>query len=192
MILLVYFLQKAVFNSVEPTDSQKLRACVEGIHQNCWYICSKNYLHNQRASQSVLTDDDAYKLWRVFNFLCEMDDSDSNEEEAVMVPVVMHMEEVAMLVETFLRQIQRDFDRETYRELTGEEERLSFTQVLQLFEEKYCEGLDIDTVRMVMADLYEEFIEQVIKKVSTQNSVFYVTIVFELSDTQRQSVGFVG
>ncbi len=60
------------------------------IDEVCWLVCSKKYVVRPLK---LVNDDCVYKLWRIYNFHAE-----SDEDGELLYPVVVHGEEIAIIL----------------------------------------------------------------------------------------------
>ena len=107
-----------------------------------------------------MNNDDVQKLWLVFNFLSEKDGSG-----LMICPVVLDKEEVSLVIESMQMELTRMFDKEKFDMLFGSEREVQFERFLDMVEHKYCEGLDLETIHVLVESVYEKYITEVYKKV---------------------------
>ena len=124
-------------------------------------MCSKKYLER---SHKHMNNDDVQKLWMVFNFLSEKDSRD-----LTVCPVMLHKEEVSLVIQSMQTELTRMFDKEKFDMVFGSETEVQFERFLDLVEHKYCEGLDLETIHVLVEGVYEKYITEVYKKVSDMN-----------------------
>ncbi|XP_077995517.1 uncharacterized protein LOC144448997 [Glandiceps talaboti] len=117
----------------------------------CWMLCSKVPLERQNK---ILQDTDTYKLWRVFNRLAEPND----------YPLRMDHEEVAHILEKIVIAMGRKWNEADFEEMRKGLPLMSFWQVLHAIETKFAAGLDEACVAEAVAEIYDEIINEVVKK----------------------------
>jgi len=118
------------------------------------------------------SEDDVYKLWRIFNVLAET--SDDPEDEEATVPVTVHADEVELLVQR-LGAILRT--AVTY-DAGGSG---PFSEFLRTIETTCLAGKNASVVSSAIGQLYDDVIANVLKKVS--NSSLYLTLTLVQRDT---------
>jgi hypothetical protein len=124
-----------------------------------------------------MLDVDIYKLWRIFNFVCETD-----ADGCPIIPIVAHSQEIAILLEIYLRELKRQFDKDTFLALIDNAETVSFEEFISLFEKQYTNGLNMENVRIVIDSIYEDYVEQIIKTVGVHyTSLLYFYACFAVS-----------
>ena len=128
------------------------------VNEVCWMLCSSKYLSREKK---LLKNNDVYRLWRLFNFLSE---TDSNGE--LVYPVVTHIDEVGLIVSRIWSRANQVFDDDAYREACCGFVEFKFPQMLQLLETTCLEGLAEDVVSTAIKEVYDEYIVEVLKKVS--------------------------
>ena len=150
-----------MFAELEETDHINANLDFSQVDQVCWYVCSKKYLERPHKH---MNNDDVQKLWMVFNLLSEKDDHD-----LTMCPVVLDKEEVSLVMESMQAALTRVFDKEKFELLFGSERVIQFERFLDLVEHKYCEGLDLETIHVLVEDVFERYITEVYKKVGIES-----------------------
>ena len=131
------------------------------VDEICWLVCQKRYVDRRKGKQ-LLTREDIHKLWCIFNFVSESDDTDKPR-----IPIIAHRDEVALIVQKLLTSIGKQYDKDEFNEATDNAEEFSFEAYVQLLEHTYLESLDRDAVSCTIAEIYEQYIQQVLKKVRT-------------------------
>ncbi|ELU04097.1 hypothetical protein CAPTEDRAFT_77392, partial [Capitella teleta] len=123
----------------------------------CWFVThAKTFMHRQVA---VLSDDDLYRLWRVFNFLAERD-----EGGGVEFPVVIDAEEVELLLQKFHSSCGTKFNTSEFEMIRKEISSFNVAQVVNLVEEHHCKGADAEAMSNAIQEMYDELLVEVIKK----------------------------
>lgn len=159
----LYYLQVELFNRLQNSSVNRqsiTKINFDKVDEICWMVCSTRYAVRDNKK---LGDDDTYKLWRLFNFLAEEDDSGE-----LLYPVVIDKEEVEFFIQKFQHIVSSSLDHTLLTNAIGDSCFLTFQEFLMLVESTVCQVLDADTVSLAMSELHEEFIIQVVKKVSCQ------------------------
>ena len=131
-----------------------------GIEDTCWLVCQKHYV-DQRPGKKVLSRKDIHKLWCVFNFVSESDAHDKPK-----IPIVAHRDEVELIVHKMLTSIGKLYDRDVFNDASNSMEEFTFEKYVDILEHTYLEALDKDAISCTITDIYQEYILQVLKKVS--------------------------
>lgn len=146
----------------------------ETIKEICWmlYKCKAWEISNQQKLHS----NDAFILWKLFNFLCETDDSG-----CYSLPLVMDRDEIEVLFERFgLVSSQHADQNSMVNVLQNGKNVFLFPKILALFERQYLSRLRDDEISLGLKEIHEEIINDVMKKVRCFKNCFYLnfTLIF--------------
>ncbi|XP_011506408.1 PREDICTED: switch-associated protein 70-like [Ceratosolen solmsi marchali] len=156
----IYYLQKEVFSSLtDATSIQTCRTLEEGIDEICWLVCRKIYLDRPHP---IFKDNSVYQLFRIFCLLAEME-SDIMDASYL---VTMHSDEVAQVASQLVTSLGLCWDATDFSALSAAIGTFRFPTFLAVLESKYSGGgsLDIDGLTEAIDDLYQTYVEDVIKK----------------------------
>ncbi|XP_014212272.1 switch-associated protein 70 isoform X2 [Copidosoma floridanum] len=156
----IYYLQEEVFSSLtDATTRQKYRNLQGGIDEICWLVCHKSYLDRPQA---IFRDNSVYQLFRVFCLLAEME-ADPMDTSYL---VTMHSDELSRVASQLVTSLGLHWDAEDFAALSSSIGRFRFAIFLAVLESKYSGGSssDIDGLTEAIDDLYETYVEDVIKK----------------------------
>ncbi|XP_058803327.1 switch-associated protein 70-like [Phymastichus coffea] len=156
----IYYLQKEVFSSL--TDTIPINTCrsiEKGIDEICWLVCRKFYIDR---SNPVFKDNSVYQLFRIFCLLAEIETDGAD----VSFLVTMHSDEVAQVASQLVTSLGLCWDAVDFSALSAAIGNFRFPTFLAVLESKYSgEGsLDIDGITEAIDDLYQTYVEDVIKK----------------------------
>ena len=160
----LYFLKVDVFARFNDMDKHKASVTLDKVDEVCWFVCAKKYLNHEGK---ILSDKDTYRLWRILNFLAEVD----TETDDIRYPIVIDSEEVRMLILKFLTVAGRIVEPSDYEYLIHEPTLMEFGQFLRVFEQ-CCVGLEQEVIGYSIQDMYDEFITQIMMKVSKKIQSF--------------------
>lgn len=130
----------------------------ETIKEICWmlYKCKAWEISNQQKLHS----NDAFILWKLFNFLCETDDSG-----CYSLPLVMDRDEIEVLFERFGLVTGQHADQNSMvNVLQNGKNVFLFPKILALFERQYLSRLRDDEISLGLKEIHEEIINDVMKK----------------------------
>ena len=156
----LYYLQVELFNRIQNSTVNRASLAkinFDRVDEICWMVCATRYAARK---DKKLSDNDTYKLWRLFNFLAETDDSGE-----LSYPVVIDREEAEFFAHKFLAIVSSSLDPVVLKCAIADARVLNFQEFLTLVESTVCRSLDKDSVALAMSELHEEFIVQVMKKV---------------------------
>lgn len=138
------------------TDANK--AAIEKVDDVCWMVCTKKYLVRENKTVS---DNVAYKLWKIFNFL-----SETSEKGEPVYPLVLDHEEVGFFMEKFTDIMGQKFDEKEFTAISKDIPQFNFPQFLNLIETRCTQGVQPIEIEKTVQELVDEFINDIIKKVS--------------------------
>ncbi len=90
----MFYLKTELFARFQKLDQENANIDLNKVDEICWFLCAKKYLVRENK---VLTDDEVYKLWRVFNSHIELD-----SDGELLYPVVIESEELAFILQSFM------------------------------------------------------------------------------------------
>ncbi|XP_021365945.1 differentially expressed in FDCP 6 homolog isoform X2 [Mizuhopecten yessoensis] len=98
----IKILEEELFSKVDNATLEKLNLTdndLEEVHRNCWvlYFKVKKEPKGSMENLKALPEEACYKLWRVYNFLSEEDESGMP-----LLPVKIHVDEAKHVIETFV------------------------------------------------------------------------------------------
>ena len=161
------FFQRELITRFTNVDEVNANVDLNKVDQVCWYVCGMTYAHRD---DPILVDEDLYKLWRIFNFLAERD-----ETGCIRVPVLMDHEEVAFTLQRFHAASGSEFNTQEFEEMAQELPQFNSAQFVNLFERHHCKGLDRVTISGAIRELFDELLVEVLKKVSDAPERWYRT-----------------
>lgn len=153
---------------------------IQEFNKMCWTLC---YKKNICTKHLVISDDDAFKVWCIFNFLSE-DQYPlvivAEEVRRVSLRTCVHVTGVIFLpslhstlqVEYFLRRLTEAMGSgwseekfADYRLQLHKKSSLSAWDLIDLMGAGFCKGLHRQTVSMGINEVFEELILDLLKQV---------------------------
>ncbi|KAM6464800.1 switch-associated protein 70 isoform 1-T1 [Liasis olivaceus] len=125
------------------------------FYKMCWTLCAKK---NLTKSTLLLTDDDAFKVWVIFNFLSE------DKYPLIIVP-----EEIEYLLKKLTEAMGLGWHQEQFEHykisLDANWEGLSAWELIELIGSgRFSKGMDRPTVSMGVNEVFSELILDVLKQ----------------------------
>ncbi|XP_074643272.1 uncharacterized protein LOC141900332 isoform X2 [Tubulanus polymorphus] len=157
----VDFLNVTVFNQVDNTNSD-LKQAQSKVNDICWMVCAAKF------TKKLISDENAFKLWQIFNYFVELDD-----EGVAKIPLAMDFEEVELLLKKLNTVFGRPWESEaldrmkTKSELNKNEFDLplcGFQTLLTIMEFAYLADLDDADITEMFDELHEEIVGGVVMK----------------------------
>ncbi|KAB0391558.1 hypothetical protein E2I00_000666, partial [Balaenoptera physalus] len=150
------YLNKYILDKVEEGAFVK-----EHFDELCWTLTAKKNYRVDSNGNSMLSNQDAFRLWCLFNFLSE------DKYPLIMVP-----DEVEYLLKKVLSSMSLEVGLGELEELLAQEAQaaqstsgLSVWQFLELFNSGRClRGVGRDTLSMAIHEVYQELIQDVLKQ----------------------------
>ncbi|VFV18035.1 differentially expressed in fdcp 6 [Lynx pardinus] len=150
------YLNKYILDKVEEGAFVK-----EHFDELCWTLTAKKNYRVDSNGNSMLSNEDAFRLWCLFNFLSE------DKYPLIMVP-----DEVEYLLKKVLSSMSLEVGLGELEELLAQEAQaaqtsggLSVWQFLELFNSGRClRGVGRDTLSMAIHEVYQELIQDVLKQ----------------------------
>ncbi|OBS83764.1 hypothetical protein A6R68_22279 [Neotoma lepida] len=150
------YLNKYILDKVEEGAFVK-----EHFDELCWTLTAKKNYQADSNGNSLLSNQDAFRLWCLFNFLSE------DKYPLIMVP-----DEVEYLLKKLLGSMSLEMGLGELEELLAQEAQaaqttggLSVWQFLELFNSGRClRGVGRDSLSMAIQEVYQELIQDVLKQ----------------------------
>ncbi|XP_075835811.1 differentially expressed in FDCP 6 homolog isoform X2 [Microtus pennsylvanicus] len=150
------YLNKYILDKVEEGAFVK-----EHFDELCWTLTAKKNYRADSNGNSLLSNQDAFRLWCLFNFLSE------DKYPLIMVP-----DEVEYLLKKLLGSMSLEIGLGELEELLAQEAQavqtsggLSVWQFLELFNSGRClRGVGRDSLSMAIQEVYQELIQDVLKQ----------------------------
>lgn len=134
------------------------------IDEVCWFVCCKKYIVRENK---VLSEDDVFQMWRVFNLVAE---AEGEEDGELVYPVVIHKEEAQLILEKMTGFLGCPFDPEAFVLKHQETRCFLYDGFLQVVEEACSKGegkVELDPVMLSLSvgEVFADYITEVLKKV---------------------------
>lgn len=150
------YLNKYILDKVEEGAFVK-----EHFDELCWTLTAKKNYRADGIGSSPLSNQDAFRLWCLFNFLSE------DKYPLIMVP-----DEVEYLLKKLLGSLSLEMGLGELEELLAQDAQsaqtavgLSVWQFLELFNSGRClRGVGRDSLSMAIQEVYQELIQDVLKQ----------------------------
>ncbi|EDL96912.1 rCG60573 [Rattus norvegicus] len=150
------YLNKYILDKVEEGAFVK-----EHFDELCWTLTAKKNYRVEGNGNSLLSNQDAFRLWCLFNFLSE------DKYPLIMVP-----DEVEYLLKKLLGSLSLEMGLGELEELLAQDAQsaqtsggLSVWQFLELFNSGRClRGVGQDSLSMAIQEVYQELIQDVLKQ----------------------------
>ncbi|ERE87932.1 differentially expressed in FDCP 6 [Cricetulus griseus] len=150
------YLNKYILDKVEEGAFVK-----EHFDELCWTLTAKKNYPADSNGNSLLSNQDAFRLWCLFNFLSE------DKYPLIMVP-----DEVEYLLKKLLGSMSLEMGLGELEELMAQEAQtaqtsggLSVWQFLELFNSGRClRGVGRESLSMAIQEVYQELIQDVLKQ----------------------------
>ncbi|KAF6721579.1 Switch-associated protein 70 [Oryzias melastigma] len=125
------------------------------FHKMCWTLCSRK---NLDQSQILISNDDAFKIWCIFNFLSED-----------RYPLIMVTEEIEYFLRKLTEAMGGSWVEERFEDyklqLNSKQQSLSVWQLIGLVGSgHFSKGIDRQTLSMGITEVYQELILDVLKQ----------------------------
>uniref|UniRef100_A0A8C5L7G5 IRF4-binding protein n=1 Tax=Jaculus jaculus TaxID=51337 RepID=A0A8C5L7G5_JACJA len=133
----------------------------ENFDELCWTLTAKKNYQADSNGNSLLSNQDAFRLWCLFNFLSE------DKYPLIMVP-----DEVEYLLKKILGSMSLEMGLGELEELLAQEFQeaqttggFSVWQLLELFNSGRClRGVGRETLSMAVHEVYQELIQDILKQ----------------------------
>ncbi|XP_004069491.1 switch-associated protein 70 [Oryzias latipes] len=127
----------------------------QDFNKMCWTLCSRK---NLDQSQILISNDDAFKIWCIFNFLSEE-----------RYPLVMVTEEIEYFLRKLTEAMGGSWVEERFEDyklqLNSKQQSLSVWQLIGLVGSgHFSKGIDRQTLSMAITEVYQELILDVLKQ----------------------------
>uniref|UniRef100_A0ACB8G454 Switch-associated protein 70 n=1 Tax=Sphaerodactylus townsendi TaxID=933632 RepID=A0ACB8G454_9SAUR len=125
------------------------------FNKMCWTLCAKK---NLPKSNLLLNDDDAFKVWVIFNFLSED-----------KYPLAILPEEIEYLLKKLAEAMGSGWHQEQFENykisLDASREGLSAWELIELIGSgRFSKGMDRQTVSMAINEVFNELILDILKQ----------------------------
>ncbi|XP_052741320.1 differentially expressed in FDCP 6 [Bicyclus anynana] len=156
-----YYLQHEVFSSLPKTLNLPVaREYEKKISEVCWLVCRKSLLSRDKP---IFSDDSVFKLFRIFCLLADLvqDADDTNHYVVVLQP-----SEAGLVAEQLVHCLGLRWDAADWEALGSSIGHFRWAAFLAVLEAKYCgdQQLHIEALMEAVDELYDVFIEDIIKK----------------------------
>ncbi|XP_044300724.1 differentially expressed in FDCP 6 homolog isoform X1 [Varanus komodoensis] len=147
------YLNKYILDKVEEGTFVK-----ERFDELCWTLSAKKNYKPDRNGNSVVSYDDAFRLWCLFNFLSE------DKYPLVMVP-----DEVEYLLKKICTAMSIELNNgeldDYFSQETQQQSGLTVWQFLDLVNSgRFLRGIERDAISMAIEEIYQEIIGDVLKQ----------------------------
>ncbi|XP_003220431.1 differentially expressed in FDCP 6 homolog [Anolis carolinensis] len=147
------YLNKYILDKVEEGAFLK-----ESFDELCWTLTAKKNYKTDRNGNSVVSHEDAFKLWCLFNFLSE------DKYPLVMVP-----DEVEYLLKKICTAMSIEFNSgeldDYLSQETQQQSGLTVWQFLDLVNSgRFLRGIEREAISMAIEEVYQEIIGDVLKQ----------------------------
>ncbi|KAF7254125.1 hypothetical protein EYD10_01531 [Varanus komodoensis] len=148
------YLNKYILDKVEEGTFVK-----ERFDELCWTLSAKKNYKPDRNGNSVVSYDDAFRLWCLFNFLSE------DKYPLVMVP-----DEVEYLLKKICTAMSIELNNgeldDYFSQETQQQSGLTVWQFLDLVNSgRFLRGIERDAISMAIEEIYQEIIGDVLKQI---------------------------
>ncbi|XP_060796809.1 switch-associated protein 70 isoform X2 [Neoarius graeffei] len=125
------------------------------LNKMCWTLCAHKNITNNRM---LISEDDAFKVWCIFNFLCEE-----------RYPLVIVMEEIEYFLRKLLDAMSGSWNEGKFvdykAQLSLKQNCLSVWELIELVGMGYfTKGMDRHTTSMGITEVYQELILNILKQ----------------------------
>lgn len=127
----------------------------QDFNKMCWTLCSRK---NLERSQLLISDDDAFKIWCIFNFLSED-----------RYPLIIITEEIEYFLRKLTEAMGGSWVEERFEDyklkLSSKQQCLSAWELICLVGSgQFSKGMDRQTLSMGITEVYQELILDVLKQ----------------------------
>lgn len=141
----------------EHSDETCLGPRLNDVIKTCWALCNFDRNHKSQS----FTSDHCMILWRMFNFLSDVDKDGQPE-----IPVRLDPEEAALVIREFIN-VSGQRNKEPFVDKfisDNKDVSLSFVDFLNAFEKDYITGLSNKAITQGLHQLYDKYILNVLDK----------------------------
>ncbi|XP_078248828.1 differentially expressed in FDCP 6 homolog isoform X1 [Pogona vitticeps] len=148
-------LQQSVYKLTEVEEGAFVK---ESFDELCWTLTAKKNYKPDRNGNSVISHDDAFKLWCLFNFLSE------DKYPLIMVP-----DEVEYLLKKICTSMSIELSSgeldDYLSQETQQQNGLTVWQFLDLVNSgRFLRGIEHEAISMAIEEVYQEIIGDVLKQ----------------------------
>ncbi|XP_058502433.1 switch-associated protein 70b isoform X1 [Solea solea] len=125
------------------------------FNKMCWTLC---YRKNMQQSHLLISNDDAFKIWCIFNFLSED-----------RYPLIVVTEEIEYFLRKLTEAIKGSWVEERFEDyklqLDSTQQCLNAWELIKLVGSgHFSKGMDLQTLSMGISEVYQELILDVLKQ----------------------------
>uniref|UniRef100_A0A669DAU8 Switch-associated protein 70 n=1 Tax=Oreochromis niloticus TaxID=8128 RepID=A0A669DAU8_ORENI len=124
------------------------------FNRMCWTLCYKKNIHTKHL---LISDNDAFKVWCIFNFLSED-----------RYPLVIVMEEIEYFLRKLTEAMGTVWSKESFAEYKQRQNSKNFLSAWELIElvgmGYFCKGLNRQILAMGINEVFNELILDVLKE----------------------------
>ncbi|CAG7725678.1 unnamed protein product [Allacma fusca] len=155
-----FYLEKEVFSSLSDSVSRKELAPLESsIDETCWIVTKSKLTQESLKRDPCLDVDSAFKLFRIFCLLADLvRDEDGNAQ------VLLCSEEADLVFTKFLSALSKEWDLREEFECLFSNAIFDLPTFLSVIELKFMKNFQVEEVIEVIHDIYDEFVDDTIKK----------------------------
>ena len=151
------YLKLELFGNLPEPKEKNANVDLSKVDDVCWMLCYRKFVGREKP---LLNDQDAYRIWRLFNFLAETD-----QNGAPLYPVIMDSEELALSIEKLLMIIGQAYSEEAFQTASEGRQQFDYLQVLHILESHYLDKLESDIISAAIKEVYDDYVTGVLKKV---------------------------
>ncbi|KAF5293693.1 hypothetical protein FQA39_LY03178 [Lamprigera yunnana] len=154
-----YYLQREVFSSLpDKIPLIELRDYETKIAEACWFVCQKIYLSQEKR---IFSDESVLQMFRIFCLLADLT-VDSN---GAAYQVLLHPSEVSYVAQTLASSLGCIWDEEDFSDLSISIGAFRLAPFIAVLESRCLVDVkDADAISEAVTDLYQTFVDDVIKK----------------------------
>lgn len=154
-----YYLQREVFSSLaDKIPLPELREYETKIAEACWFVCQKKYLDQEKR---IFSDVSVLQIFRIFCLLAEL----IQDANSVTYQVLLHPSEASYVAQTLANSLGCIWDEEDFIDLGMSIGAFRLAPFIAVLESRCLVGIkDEDAIAEAVADLYQTFVDDVIKK----------------------------
>ncbi|KAF5308046.1 hypothetical protein FQR65_LT06421 [Abscondita terminalis] len=154
-----YYLQREVFSSLpDKIPLPELREYETKIAEACWFVCQKKYLSQEKR---IFSDESVLQIFRIFCLLAEL----TLDKNGVTYQVLLHPSEASYVAQTLANSLGCIWDEEDFIDLGISIGAFRLAPFIAVLESRCVVGVkDSDAISEAVTDLYQTFVDDVIKK----------------------------
>ncbi|KAK4873844.1 hypothetical protein RN001_013204 [Aquatica leii] len=154
-----YYLQREVFSSLpDKIPLPELRDHETKIAEACWFVCQKRYLSQEKR---IFSDESVLQIFRIFCLLAEL----ILDKNGVTYQVLLHPSEASYVAQTLANSLGCIWDEEDFIDLGVSIGAFRLAPFIAVLESRCVVDVkDPDAISEAVTDLYQTFVDDVIKK----------------------------